>query len=396
MDNVPKETHVVSPMILHLGTDARIRKEKDNRPLLHQIQRQRLTGKNPSTDQAAEVRALGQEGADSRADKKSSQHPSCNYWHPPVSELQVRNRMQSWQQVLPNKRSKKGGRKGSVELLKESIQLGCVSQELRPRKSILWKEGALRPNHAVHFSKGTWHQIKLQRSFCTPKFEERSQEETLHQEGLCGRTSCFIEGVKIQLGKKHVLLSYWSQDNGGANFQITRGKRIRDWFQSFDAHAEQQGFELRRTGNSKEIQNFSLGVNGKWRSVCSRSWPLRGCAITRRYDCSSIARKALRRTRIFIWVGQRSATTVDQKDEEIICKTDPVVPGLSSPSGSSSSSTSPLQDSSLTSSETERSDEHKHQESGAQKIKKNKKKVDKSRCRRTFARSSWMVGGVHR
>ena len=153
MDNVPKETHVVSPMILHLGTDARIRKEKDNRPLLHLIERQRLTGKNPSTDQAAEVRALGQEGADSRADKKSCQDPSWNYWHPPVSELQVRNRMQFWQQVPPNKRSKKRGRKGSVELLTESIQLGCVSQEPRPRKSILWKEGALRPNHAVKFPK---------------------------------------------------------------------------------------------------------------------------------------------------------------------------------------------------------------------------------------------------
>ena len=66
-----KRAHVDSPMILHLGTDARIRQEKDNRPLLHLIQRQRLTGKNPSTDQTAEVTALGQEGADSRAEVKT-------------------------------------------------------------------------------------------------------------------------------------------------------------------------------------------------------------------------------------------------------------------------------------------------------------------------------------
>ena len=71
-----------------------------------------------------------------------------------------------------------------------------MSQEPLPRKSFLWKEGALRSNHAVHFPKGTWHQTKIwerkspsrgiiqrcerhERSLCTPKFEERSQEETL-------------------------------------------------------------------------------------------------------------------------------------------------------------------------------------------------------------------------
>ena len=41
----------------------------------------------------------------------------------------------------PNKRSKEGGAKGSVALLKESIQLGCVSQDSHPRKSTLRKEG---------------------------------------------------------------------------------------------------------------------------------------------------------------------------------------------------------------------------------------------------------------
>ena len=37
----------------------------------------------------------------------------------------------------PNKKSKKGGAKGSVAKVKESIQLGCVSQDSYPRKSIL-------------------------------------------------------------------------------------------------------------------------------------------------------------------------------------------------------------------------------------------------------------------
>ena len=35
MDSVLKETHVVSVLIQHLATDARIRDEQDNRPLPH-------------------------------------------------------------------------------------------------------------------------------------------------------------------------------------------------------------------------------------------------------------------------------------------------------------------------------------------------------------------------
>ena len=34
----------------------------------------------------------------------------------------------------PNKKSKKGAAKGSVAILKESIQLGCVSQDSYPRR----------------------------------------------------------------------------------------------------------------------------------------------------------------------------------------------------------------------------------------------------------------------
>ena len=41
----------------------------------------------------------------------------------------------------PSKKLKKGGAKGSVALLKESVQLGCVSQDSHPRKSILRNVG---------------------------------------------------------------------------------------------------------------------------------------------------------------------------------------------------------------------------------------------------------------
>ena len=60
-----------------------------------------------------------------------------------------------------NKKSKKGGAKGSVATLKESVQLGCVCQVSCSRKSILREQRRLGSKHTVKFSKGTWHQIKI-------------------------------------------------------------------------------------------------------------------------------------------------------------------------------------------------------------------------------------------
>ena len=57
VDNFQKETHVVSVMIQCLETDV-IRNKKENRLLLHQKRRHRLTGRYPRRVQAAEERAL--------------------------------------------------------------------------------------------------------------------------------------------------------------------------------------------------------------------------------------------------------------------------------------------------------------------------------------------------
>ena len=57
LDNVRKEIHAVSVTMDHLETDAIIDK-KDNRPLLHQKRRHRLTERYPQRGQEAEVRAL--------------------------------------------------------------------------------------------------------------------------------------------------------------------------------------------------------------------------------------------------------------------------------------------------------------------------------------------------
>ena len=59
--------------------------------------------------------------------------------------------------VQPGKKSKKSGGKGSVAFLKESRQLGCVSQDSYPRRSILREKGKLGSSHSVKFSMGTRH-----------------------------------------------------------------------------------------------------------------------------------------------------------------------------------------------------------------------------------------------
>ena len=56
-----------------------------------------------------------------------------------------------WQ---PSEKSKKSGGKDQLPSLKESIQLGCVSQEYPPRKSILREVGQLGSKDTVKFSKG--------------------------------------------------------------------------------------------------------------------------------------------------------------------------------------------------------------------------------------------------
>ena len=147
MDNVPKETHVVSVMTSKtLDTEAKARDEKDDRLLLASIRRQnRLDGEGQKSSQGSDSK---QESswtrvkfhADSNSIKTrhvSSRHPlvcqnyksekgciygdKCHFRH-----VEAEGR--------PSKKSKQGGAKGSVAILKESFQLGCVSQDAYPRK----------------------------------------------------------------------------------------------------------------------------------------------------------------------------------------------------------------------------------------------------------------------
>ena len=119
----------------------------------------------------------------------------------------------------PSKESQKSGVKGSGALLNESRQIGCVSQDSHPRRSFLREEGKLGPNHAVKFSRSTWHHIKTrerkgqsrgiiqkcephERSPCAPGFEERTQDKTLHQE-RCARRVAWDSAKKVSIRSKN-------------------------------------------------------------------------------------------------------------------------------------------------------------------------------------------------
>ena len=89
-------------------------------------------------------------------------YPSCKCWHLPVcldcksekgcvcgDKCRFRHVEADGK---PNKKSTKGGAKRSVAIVKESTQLGCVSQDFYQRKSILRDPGKLGTKHAVTFS----------------------------------------------------------------------------------------------------------------------------------------------------------------------------------------------------------------------------------------------------
>ena len=107
--------------------------------------------------------------------RRKCTNPSCYYWHlwsvsitslNQDANMAKRRFRHAAVDGQPSKKSKKSGRKGSVASLKESLQLGCVSQDSHPSKSIQRKGRKLVSNHTVKFSKGTWHHIQNRERKC--------------------------------------------------------------------------------------------------------------------------------------------------------------------------------------------------------------------------------------
>ena len=149
--------------------------------------------------------------------------------------------------------------KGSVATLKESFQLGRVSQDSYPRNSFLREPGKLGSRHAVKFSKGTWRQIKiLERKVLREELSKsvrfmsvvfaRQKSGKEHMRRPCTKKDAPAEQHGIwrkylqaqEDGHSYVLYSYWSEGNAGTHFKKIRGTRIRSRFRSVIAHDEQK------------------------------------------------------------------------------------------------------------------------------------------------------------
>ena len=82
-------------------------------------------------------------------------YASCNFWYPPVPSLQNGSGCKygrycqfrhSDAEGTPSKKSMKESAKGSVAVLKEKVQVGCVSQDSYPKKFIPRKVGKVGSN----------------------------------------------------------------------------------------------------------------------------------------------------------------------------------------------------------------------------------------------------------
>ena len=227
MGSVRKKTHAASVMNLYLETDTWLRDEQDDRPLPHQIRNSRQTGKTPSKVQAIKDRAHEKEGKDSLA--RSA-----------VFDMLRRRRS-------PAKRQRRVVRQDQLLLLKEYLQLGCVSQGSHPSKSVLWNAGNLGSKHTVNFSRSTWHQQKKrerkgpsrgiaqkreprERYPCAPEFVDRSREITSQQEG-CARKAAWDLARNIDKLKSADKSTFYSPSQARATparpLQNLRGTRIR-------------------------------------------------------------------------------------------------------------------------------------------------------------------------
>ena len=164
--------------------------------------------------------------------------------------------------------------KGSVALSKESIQLDCVSQNSHPRLSILREEGS---NHTVKFSKGTWHHRKIRErkgpsrgviqkcephegNPCAAKFAERTQDETLHQE-RCARGVAWDLAASFYKVRSTDKATFYSPVEARATQTPTStSPEEREFVVDSGASVHMlstEGFELRRNGDSAEIQEFT-------------------------------------------------------------------------------------------------------------------------------------------
>ena len=278
--------------------------KRDNRPLLLQKARTQTDGKNHRKVLVSEEKSFLEWKAKKTFKKIlrwKCTNPSCDYWHPPVcqnyksesgcqygDDCQFRHTEFDGQ---PSKKSKNsGGKKDQLPYWKESIQLGCVSQDDPPRKSFLQevgKLGRITPSNSpeAHGTSLKFGNDRVHREeFCKSAnlknaISVRQNLRKEHKMKLCNKRDAPAEKhgnwrKMSTSSKKEDKATFYSPTEARAmpapSLKNSRGVRIRGRLRSINAHAEQRGFKLRRTGNPSKVQEPHNGCNGQWESANER------------------------------------------------------------------------------------------------------------------------------
>ena len=287
---------------------------------------------------------------------KFSKNPSCKFWHPPVclnckSEKGcVHGDKCHFRHVeaegKPNKRSNKGGSKGSVAMSKESGQLGCVSEDFCSRKICsTWtgKKGSIARDHPKVVAswalslrtKITWGDLsprKMRPQSSVGFVEKLFQAQEFRQN--------YVLYSNWKKGCRHLL----QRDQRSANLLLIQEHQCTWW--------------------AKKILAQERWTQLKGPEPLQKCWlQTERCKPTRRHMCSFMisisswhCNYSMKRLQSYRWESFAKTTDTPMsgsavkkprltKDgKTIICKTDNfvllVVPGLSTNPASSSSSAS--------------------------------------------------------
>ena len=139
--------------------------------------------------------------------------------------------------------------------------MGCVSKDDTQKKSFKLEVGKLGSKHTVTFSRGTWHHVKIRErkgpsqgvvQKCepqeqipwAPKFEERTQDETLEQE-QCARREAWDLANNVSWLKKEEKDTFYSPAEAWVMLAPPSKKKARSSrtcgrLRSVYAHAERK------------------------------------------------------------------------------------------------------------------------------------------------------------
>ena len=157
-----------------------------------------------------------------------------------------------------------------ISFLRASTQMGCVSQDSHPRiginssRQILQKARGTKKKYGeerVH-REASFRSVNLTSAIRAPPSLRRGHKTKPNKKdapdewhGTWRRVSTSSKNYILS----YVLLSFWSQGNAGAHFNISRETSIRGWLRSINAHAKQK----------------RIGAQTKWRLCWEPGTPQR-------------------------------------------------------------------------------------------------------------------------